>query len=750
MRTTKAGTLAPTLAIAVSAALVAQHAHAAELQEIVVTAQKREQTLSDVGLSVTALTGARLEDLRLSQAIDVSAQTPGLTAMNAVTNGTPIFSIRGMGLDDFYVNNNSSVAIFIDGVVQSTPIFLHGQVFDVERVEVLKGPQGTLYGKNASGGVINFISKAPTDAVEGYANLSYGNWDTVDVKAAIGGPLSEGVRGRVSASYENAGDWQRDRDTGLEYGRRRSSAVRAQLAVDLSERLTGAFAFRYSSENSVPASSQVGGTEAATDAATGILPGVLDYRGVPIAGRLDTGTTDPRVVRAGGLPARGTERGYGATMNWKYTADELTVESITGWDTHDHFITYNLDGNPATNFDVRGVNGEGERADGKQFYHEVRLGFRWGRTEWTTGVMYASDRLNAVQPLDASMLVPLATSPLQRGVFGSTSRYRQSNKSAGAYVSVDAPLNETVSLVTGARYSWDERGFAGTGTLYTAGVPFVITAQDESRRTSDMSYRVGLEYKPADRVLVFGNVATGYKNGVFYAGPPFNSSSWAYVPPEKVFGVELGVKATLLENRLSVTTSAFDYRLEDRQGFLVFITPPGQLGAGLGTIPKSRTRGGELELAWRPAERFTANLGVAYLDARVTDPPTDVRGFPLASPIVNGTRLALSPEWSTSATVEYLQPIGSDHRLRFAADCSYLGSTTATLSDPNGVSGSRAAVGGRIEWSPASERWSLSVWSRNLTDRRDDVRSVTDFFGGRVVIRQRPRTYGLEFRYRFF
>ena len=165
----------------------------------------------------------------MTHAVDLAAHTPGLTAQNALVSGTPIFAIRGMGLDDFHVNNNSSVGVYVDGVIASSPIFLHGQFFDTERVEVLKGPQGTLYGKNSAGGVINYISRKPTDEAEAYLTAGYGRWDTFDVTGAISGPLTDKVKARFAANYRNGGNWQEDLDTGRGFGETDQLAVRSMV-----------------------------------------------------------------------------------------------------------------------------------------------------------------------------------------------------------------------------------------------------------------------------------------------------------------------------------------------------------------------------------------------------------------------------------------------------------------------------------------------------------------------------------------
>ena len=197
-----------------AACLTPDCSFAQEIEEIIVTAQKREEALTDIGMSITAISGEQFESLGMTHAVDLAAQTPGLTAQNAIVSGTPIFAIRGMGLDDFHVNNNSGVGVYLDGVAANSPVFLHGQLFDTERVEILKGPQGTLYGKNATGGVINYLSRRPTDQPEGYLTAGYGRWNTLNATGAVSGPLGERTSGRLAANFRSGDDWQKDLDTG--------------------------------------------------------------------------------------------------------------------------------------------------------------------------------------------------------------------------------------------------------------------------------------------------------------------------------------------------------------------------------------------------------------------------------------------------------------------------------------------------------------------------------------------------------
>src|SRR6202451_1754734 len=176
------------------------------LEEVVVTAQKHSQDVQEIGVAITAMSGADMQALRIQQPLNLSSVSPSLSTMNATTDSTPLFLIRGVGLDDFNMNHSSGVGTYLDDVFASFPGFLTDAMYDVDRVEILKGPQGTLYGKNTAGGAINIISKRPTDSLEGYATIDYSRWETLDLPAAVGGPLSEAVKARLAATMTKQGE----------------------------------------------------------------------------------------------------------------------------------------------------------------------------------------------------------------------------------------------------------------------------------------------------------------------------------------------------------------------------------------------------------------------------------------------------------------------------------------------------------------------------------------------------------------
>ena len=718
---------------------------AQEIEEIIVTAQKREEALTDIGMSITAISGEQFDSLGMTHAVDLAAHTPGLTSQNAIVSGTPIFAIRGMGLDDFHVNNNSGVGVYLDGVAANSPVFLHGQLMDTDRVEILKGPQGTLYGKNATGGVINYISRRPTDEPEGYLTASYGRWSTADVTGAISGPLGETTKGRLAVNYHSGDDWQRDLDTGAGFGETDQLALRGMLTFEPTDALSAMLSVHYSNEDTTPASSQVQNTEANADAFYGLLPDVLDLIGMPIEGLLDTGSTDPRDVRVGALPVEKDDEGFGLGLQWTWEGEHFGVHSITAWDTHEHFLIENTDGNPGPNFEVTHQDVEAD-----QFYQELRAYSQTGRMiDWIVGVTYSTDEIDTAIGQDFSLVSLIQTTPFDTGLFVADSVYSQESESFGIYANTETHFTDQLDLTVGVRYSSDERQFVGVGTNTFGGFNFTTDSEDTTEEESDFSYRVALEYHVNDDWLVYGSVATAYKNGVFFSGPPLSDASWSYVEPEEVFGYELGVNGNLLEQRLLVHAAFFNYKLDDRQAFAIFWIPGDLLEVGLTNIPESEIQGGELEVSFSPATGLNIQFGIAYLDTEVTETIDDVRGFPLLTPLPVGASLSLSPEWSYNAIARYGVPLANGYALEGQVDYSYRDSIAGILSDANAIVGTRENLGARLTLS-SGDRWSLSAWGRNLTDENSEVRAFSDFFGARALIRQLPRTYGVEATYHLF
>ncbi|MCR8924458.1 TonB-dependent receptor [Dasania sp. GY-MA-18] len=760
----------------VSSALILPTVNAAVLEEVMVTAQKRAQSVNDVGVSANAFAGDALKELGVDQASDLGAFTPGLVTVNATSGSTPIFAIRGIGLDDFNSNNSSGVGVYTDEVFASSPVYLSGQIFDIERVEVLKGPQGTLYGKNTTGGAINFITNKPSDELEGDIEVGYGSHDTVELTGVISGPLTEGVRGRLSANYVKGDGWQEDKVTGEEFGEQDRKAIRGQLAFDIGDNGDALLRAYYSEDQSKPSSPH--GEKTA------------EILGLPGFDSLDS-PTKAKYVAVGSRDVQRDEEGSGVAFTFNYSFEAFDFVSISSFDQYDRLLVDNYDGTAAASMDTL-FDGEFE-----QWSQEFRLvGNSDGGFSWITGVNVSAEKVEDNNQFDTSIFV---TDAVYYGSFDSTvydsdidvldSKYTQETDSWGVYVHTETELTDSVSLIAGARYSYDDRSFEGNATEIFFGTVYpVIDNFKASEDESAVTGKLGLDWQASDDLLVFTNVATSYKGGVYYSAGVLDSDAWGYVDPEEILSYELGFKWSLLEGSMQLNGSMFKMEYQDRQSLVTYIADDfsnyvaayGTIDATLVNVPESETQGFELDVNWLPTDELSVQLGVAYLDTEITKAPTtaDLRGInadptvnahatgdsdfsgvidgsevafvdALAGPTETGTALAQAPEWSYNATVAYETPVANDLVLRLQTSYSWVDSQFSQLSDPNAEYDATKALNTQLSLGHVDGDWLVTLWGRNITNEQSETYAFTGT-AARTVYKQQPATYGVSFNYRFW
>jgi iron complex outermembrane receptor protein len=269
--------------------------HDTALEEVLVTAQRRRQNVERIGVAITVISGSNIQSQRIQQPLDLASIAPSLSTMNATTDSTPLFLIRGVGLDDFNTNNSSGVGTYLDDVFASLPSFLTAPLYDLDRVEILKGPQGTLYGRNTEGGAINIISAPPTDHLTGYLDASFSRYDTADVTGAISGKLTDAITARLAFTTTEQGQgYQTDIDTGKKYGKLDRGGVRTLFNIRLNDRTSLLLNLHYAYDNSTPSSPSTPNVEA-------MIPANLPDLPFPTAGLLDS-PPGGTAVRTGGLP----------------------------------------------------------------------------------------------------------------------------------------------------------------------------------------------------------------------------------------------------------------------------------------------------------------------------------------------------------------------------------------------------------------------------------------------------------------
>lgn len=722
----------------------AQTATASQPGDIIVTAQKRAEDIQKVGAAITAIGGPALEAARVRQAVDLSKVTPGLSTVNFTGDETPIFSIRGIGLDDFNPSNSSGTAIYIDGIYETSPVFLSAPLFDISRVEVLKGPQGTLYGRNATGGAISVISNQPSEHTSAEATLGFGRWNTVEARGYITGQLADGLTGRLAGTLTRQGyGFQQDVDTGRRFGRTRDFALRGLLKYQGSGFDT-TLSVHGSRDYSTPSSYQNRFTA---------VPGCDEC-----AALFDTGGDSSSRVKVGDLDLRRRETTLGTSLTTNIDLGFAKLVSILGYD---HITRNNVDNNDGIPVAVYNFF---QREKVSQFYEETRLISQtrvFGVTDWLIGTSYSSQKFRSNDSSDQSFTFvgQFQTPPDIFGTGASIAQahYLQKPTSLGFFANTTTNVSDRLRVILGLRYSDDsvrvsgsttEDGTADGGVLF-GGVGAIVAAANEKRSSHLVSYKAGIEYDVASHILFYASTGTSTKAGVYALGPALDPAGLRYADPEKLRAYEAGFKMSFLNRRLIINPTAFYYNYKDRQSGLLFISPITGFPTGsLANIPLAHVKGAEVEVLARPTPRLTLNGTFAYLDSSIRRTLDDVDGNPLLTPVAVGSVLAQSPRYTYTLGGQYAVPLNARSKAVAQLDYSRRGKQRTTLADPLSVYGPIKQLDGRITVS-IGDSLDFSAWGRNLLNSQAIVAANTSQLLSQTIYRMKPISYGVEITRRF-
>lgn len=720
----------------------------AGMADIVVTAQKRETNLQRTPIAMSAVSG---DALRAQQVSGIDSLAQSLPSVNfGQTTGNARIAIRGVGFDNISIGNEGRVAYHVDGVYVSRPSSALASFYDVERIEVLRGPQGTLYGRNATGGAINVILAGPTNHVEGFVEGTYGNYDLRKVEGAVGGPLSEAVSARLSFSIVDRDGYGRNLTTGSDIDDQSTRAFRGQLRIHPNEavdiRLMAdyfkeddhAYGFHFISPGSIPAPAT--GTSPA-------LPGAI-----------------PKGLRLGGIAPtnfRDSTSDFGPFNNrefWNLTATAkfglggVDLASVTGY-RHAKFRTItDLDATsaPLTVYDQL------ERS--RTFSQELRLSGDFARGEWMIGGFYFHESLFggtrvALDPAifgsnDSSVPLPPLTY-IRQGValIG-----QQTTNAFAGFASGKYDLTDTFAIRVGARYSSERKSIdeLSRNVLTVAYPPvldrLVATPPGVRRQTSHVwssfTPSVTLEYQASDALFVYATYAKGFKSGGFNLGnlqPPF--------APEKITDYEVGLRADWLDGGLRTNLSGFYYDYKNLQvsqvnGVIILIQ----------NAASARLYGMEAEVTARPVNdlNLTANLSLLhseYRDFVSADPARALLG-----PIdLAGNRLTQSPTYTLNLSADYtLHSKIGDFNLR--GEGRFAGKTFFTQYNLDHTSQpSYSLFNAFLNWKDGNGL-TVGAFVRNIGNKRI---ISSGLIGSGLVgfpfvgTYEPPRTYGISLGYTF-
>ncbi len=700
--------------------------------EIIVTAQRREQSPQDVGVALNVFSGAELIAQGIETVNGLENISPSLEVENQFGSGQPSFSIRGVGFRDYATNNAPTVGVYVDDVAYPIPVMTQGVLYDVARVEVLRGPQGTLYGRNTTGGAIKVISAMPTEEFAAGAIIEGGRFGRVDAEAYVSGPVSDSMRVRLSGATAHGGAWQESRETGEDVGDAEQYALRGLLAVDLAPDVEALFNLHGFIDESDGLGLQLF-NDSLLDGSLAHARRETSY-GSSAAFETLTGIAQDQ------HPFRDNE-GWGAslTLNAGLGAAQLTY--IGAYEV--------LNRKEYNDFDALTVGGAGVyfESSADVMSHELRLSGETDRFNWVGGLYYSEEDLNELYQSDfvASFGPGFAVS----------TPYKQKVRTMAAYIHGDYALTDTVSVIAGLRYEDEERKLRDLGTfsLGTGPVNFANgladgTLENRDLNSDNFSGKIGVEFEPGEETLLYAHVSRGVKSGGFTAYNTLNPNALTPFNPEKLNAFEVGLKKDFGEVA-QLNAAGFYYDYKDQQVQSAIFDPATSAIVGRIVNADSEIWGGELEVILSPAPWLTLGQSLGYKTGEFTsftDLDTAASGASGMAVYVDRAGQDLGfPNVSYQGFIETETAVAEGWSARARFDYSYRDTLSLPLLGAAYAVGDYWLANAQLAVGPDDGRWELALWGRNIFNTNyDETRNFFIGPGGLadVAAPGRPATYG--------
>ena len=807
-----------TLVVATSGALVGGYSWADDaavppsLAEVIVTAQKRSENIQDVPISVIALSSQQLKDSGVSDIKNLTVLTPGLTVTSTTSENSTTARIRGIGTVGDNPGLESSVGIVIDGVYRPRNGVGFGNLGEIERIEVLEGPQGELFGKNNDAGVISIMTKRPAMTFGATAEASVGNFNDREISASVTGPLSSVSAGRFYAGYQKTEGWlENDVGAGPNANDRNNDrnfyTFRGQYLFKPNDDVDFLLIGDYSKRNETccgAAATYLGPFAGIVNAlaATPALGGQPGATGIGSGNGYQTYSNQQWIQRI-------RDMGVSGELNWQL--GEATLTSITAW--RDNTIIAGND-TDYTSVDILYEPAtEGNATDFKQFSQELRLAGKQGALHWLVGGFFASEILTNNQTLWAGndfdlylgglssaaagtpnfLLIPELTGKLPGatfvpGVAGYADAFRQTSKSFAFFSNETYSITPALDLTAGFRYTHEKKvatlnyndtdGGAGCGSLLTSpGVRALNPASPEyqfllgygcsvvfnpffsrlsevqSLTENNLSGTVKLSYRFNDELMTYLSFADGYKAGGYNLGRVTNPAAANPLAPvlNTSFPEETVDSYELgVKSTLADRTVRLDAALFD-QRYRDF-----QLNTYTGilfvvtSIPRVESKGAELNLNWAtPLQGLSLSSGVTYAFTNINEYGSAITLF---SPKRLNNRISFAPLWSGAASATYQVPLTGALTFRGTLSEKYNSSyNTGSNLDPRKIQGAYGLLNARIGIGAPDDRWAVELWSANLADKLYyQVAFDAPFQYNQIdAFLGAPRTFGLTVRTKF-
>jgi iron complex outermembrane receptor protein len=774
---------------------------AGELAEIIVTAQKRQQSINTVGMAITAAAATQLQDMGIDSVSGLAKLDPSVVVSQSLY-GAPVYAIRGVAYNDYSLAASPTVSVYTDEVPYPYLALAKAVSFDVERVELLKGPQGTLFGQNATGGAVNYIAAKPTSTLAMGFGTSYDSFGAAGFNGFISGPISATLRGRLAFDIHEGGAWQesisRIGDKLGDKDQKRVRGILEWLPTDNLKVALNVTGWTDHSDTQTPQAigitPELPGTYPNTPFANPALAGrtyasLIGLTPVPIP------TDDKQAEWQPGFRPRLDEQAYQASLRVEYSlSDDLSLTYVGSYQHYRQQDLYDNYGNTVQlNYDDGGrvESGYNElRLSGKQFDSALN---------WVIGADYSLVRADEQQfnrflstnqyaLIQLPVLLHLSTSYLDpfRELLDTSIDH---NRSKAVFGNVEYRVLPALSFHGGVRYnttdithsgcSQDVDGNLAAGfndlllarglrpatpipqggciTLGPTGIPGIQTATLDQ---NNVSWRVGADWTPVQRTLLYATVSKGFKSGNF---PTLAASDYVQLRPvtqESVLAYEVGVKSTIAAARLEVDGALFYYDYRDKQLEGAVVDPLHIFGVltALVNVPKSREEGAELALKYRPIPDLALTASATYIDSAVTSDFFSYNPYSTTSTInLKGEPFPNTPKWSGRLGGQYNWDVLSG---RYSA---YLGFDAAYTSESQGQFGNASGV---AEGFPSLEikaygtldlragldsndgKWRFQVFGRNVTNTYYWTQAIRAYETA-VRFAGQPASVGASVTYRY-
>ena len=737
------------------------------LEEVIVTANKREESINKVGLTIKALGGAQLEQEHVESLADLATAVPGLTFTQTDSN-TPVYTLRGIGFYDTTLGAYPSVSVYLDQAPLSFPVLTTQTLFDIERVEVLKGPQGTLFGNNATGGAINYIAAKPTQQLSAGVSLDEARFDTFTTNAYISGPVAENLLGRFAFKVESGNGWQESISRpGDSNGAPESFAARLLFDWRPTDALRIQTNFNGWLDRTQPPAAQflefIPSFPTTNPLPVPLVPNAVDNP------RLADWTQATRPEANNRLAQAVVRADYNVTSS-------MVLTSLSSYVDYRQRQRPEGDGLAARRVDV--IQNDGYI---RSINQELRLADNSNPLlRWTVGGNYSHDFSNERDATDQRDGTPAYTYVFGGIPFDGNSFWNsQVMKNYAGFADGTSTIGQ-FTLKAGARYTQSDRNSVNCNQGYLNGSPNGIDEFFEGLAQAffghptqipngscivfnktysslgefqgtlnqhNVSWRTGLDWNPTDTLLAYFDVAKGYKAGSFPALSGSTSVAYTPVTQESVLTYEAGIKTQLLDHRMSLNLSAFHSDYKDKQIKSQLQDPIFGLLNALVNIPKSVIKGVEVETALHPVAGLTLGANLTYLDAKLVEANGIVSLYGNTGNW-DGNPIPFTSTWNTNANANYSFPLGDDDAF-IGGQFNYRSQTTSSIGNEPilqlpgyGTFDAQAGV------SFAQGRYRVMLWGKNITNKFYLV-NIQRYSDGVSRFMGMPATYGLTVSFKY-